>query len=841
MCVKVTGDKFAINVSVTYRPPGQTQELDIEMYRILQQSLRNRESVILGDFNLPHIDWQTLTGVESESHRMLEFMDDNFLSQLVAEPTRENNILDLVITSQEHLINNITVGEHLGSCDHKVVRAEINTTTNIVENTTFVPNFRRGNFERLRSALSHLSPPATAHVEDAWSYFKNQLLTQQRNFIPNCVKRPTNNKNHPWFNTEIKRALIARNNLHKHVKSLRSTENIRLYNEARRRVKTLIKQAKRRYEEDIAADSRTNAKKFFRYINNKKHIRSGIGPLKDSAGTLVTDDQKMASLLNDYFSSVFNPIVDAGHITANDDNNEIGNAPDIAPEQTLHNLEITSEEVLRAINDMKTNKSPGPDNIYPKVLKETKSEIVDTLKTVFNLSLHQGTVPADWKSANVTPIFKKGDRNTPGNYRPISLTSVVGKMLESIIRDKIVNYLERHSLIRDSQHGFRNKRSCLSNLLTFYNDLFSAHDITRSLDIVYLDFQKAFDKVPHNKLMFKVKQLGIDGNILKWIENWLSNRKQRVVINGTASDWAPVTSGVPQGSVLGPVLFIIYINDIDVGLNNLISKFADDTKIGNSIITDHDRISLQEDLNKISEWSQRWEMPFNVNKCHILQIGTRNHKFNYEMNGVKLESVQCIKDLGVSIASSLKFSQQCKDAAGKANRMLGFINRNFSFKNKDVILPLYISLVRPHLEYAVQFWSPHHAKDIAKLEAVQRRATKMITSLRNKSYEERLASLNLFSLEKRRLRGKLIECYKILKGFTNVDANKLFSIDNSARTRSNGVKLRCKQVQLDCTKFFFTNDVVREWNKLPPSVVQCDTINSFKNKLDQHLLNQDIR
>ena len=341
--------------------------------------------------------------------------------------------------------------------------------------------------------------------------------------------------------------------------------------------------------------------------------------------------------------------------------------------------------------------------------------------------------------------------------------------------------------------------------------------------------------------MFKVKQLGIDGKVHKWLENWLSNRKQRVVINGAASDWAPVTSGVPQGSVLGPVLFIIYINDIDVGLNNLISKFADDTKIGNSIITDHDRMSLQEDLRKIVEWSQRWEMPFNVNKCQILQVGTKNLKFDYEMNGVKLKSAQCVKDLGVTVASSLKFSQQCKDAAGKANRMLGFINRNFSFKNKDVILPLYTSLVRPHLEYAVQFWSPHHAKDIAKLEAVQRRATKMITSLRNKSYEERLAQLNLFSLEKRRLRGKLIECFKILKGFTNVDASKMFSIDNTSRTRTNGLKLRCKQVQLDCTKFFFTNDVVREWNKLPPSVVQCNTINSFKNKLDHHLLSQGIR
>ncbi len=195
-------------------------------------------------------------------------------------------------------------------------------------------------------------------------------------------------------------------------------------------------------------------------------------------------------------------------------------------------------------------------------------------------------------------------------------------------------------------------------------------------------------------MIFKIKQLGIAGNVHNWIENWLSYRKQRVIINGTALDWAPVTSIVPQGSVLEPVLFIIYINNTNIGLNNFVGKFADDTKIRNSVISDFDRQSLQDDLNKISAWSARWEMPFNIKICHSLQVGTRNLKYDYEMSSKKLESIYCVKDLGVTIALNLKFSQQCKEAAGKANRILGFIKRNFSFKNKDVILPLYNSLVR---------------------------------------------------------------------------------------------------------------------------------------------------
>ena len=534
----------------------------------------------------------------------------------------------------------------------------------------------------------------------------------------------------------------------------------------------------------------------------------------------------MATILNNFFTTVFNS-----------DHYEQNRPPIIASnsENRMENITITTDEILTKIDKMKVNKSPGPDLFYPKVLKNVKHEVVSHLVTIFNKSLEQGLVPVDWKLANVTPIFKKGQNSEPGNYRPISLTSVVGKLIESIITDHVVQYLESNNLISKNQHGFRSKRSCLTNLIDFYTDLFLAHDTTKSLDIIYLDFKKAFDKVPHHKLLEKLSALGIAENVHKWIENWLCGRKQRVVINGEVSDWVPVTSGVPQGSVLGQVLFIIYINDIDTGLTNKISKFADDTKIGRAVLSEADRCSLQQDLDKIAEWSERNQMPFNIGKCQVLHVGTLNMNLNYTMNDHSINTTKQAKDLGITITDSLKPSRQCLEAANKANRALGFIARNFTYKSKQIVLPLYKSLVRPHLEYAVQFWSPYLLKDIEKLESIQCRATKLIPSLRNKPYHERLSVLDLFSLKKRRLRGQLIECFKILKGFDNINSSNLFTPAPEVGTRSNGMKLKGTRVNLDVTKNFFTFNIIDFWNSLPTDVVASTTINMFKERLDKHL------
>jgi hypothetical protein len=443
-------------------------------------------------------------------------------------------------------------------------------------------------------------------------------------------------------------------------------------------------------------------------------------------------------------------------------------------------------------------------------------------------------MPEDWKRANITAIFKKGAKNNPGNYRPVSLTSQVGKLCEKIIKDEVVKHLESNKLITDSQHGFRNKKSCLTNLLEFCENIAGVIDDGDPIDIVYLDFQKAFDKVPHVRLLSKLKAHGVGGQVWDWVKEWLFMRKQRVVVNGAQSEWTEVFSGVPQGSVLGPILFTIYINDLDDEIKSKILKFADDTKLTGRVSNDKQRQTIKEDLAVLSNWASVWEMPFNIDKCKVMHIGNSNLETKYEMSGKKLEQTKEEKDLGVIVCDNFKVGKQCLKASNKGNQVLGMINRSFSSRKKSIILPLYKSLVRPHLDYCVQAWRPHLKKDIEKIERVQRRATRLIEECKGMHYEARLKFCNLTTLETRVLRADLLEVYKIMNKFEGLNEGDFFVRDKRGG-RGHSLKLFQKRVRLDIAKFSFGNRVCTDWNHLPEAVVTAPSINVFKSRLDSYL------
>ena len=601
-CKLVTGHT-TVTIGVVYRCPNITKQNNEKIHNAISEVSKG-DCIIMGDFNQGNIKWDSLQSTGVEDQRFLCLVQDNVLTQHVLEPTRAARVLDIVLYSQKEFVDNIVIQEPLGSSYHNQLHFNINIKSDKTKVKQCRRDFRKGNYKEIRKSLALVDwddKMKNKTATECWNMLRGELDSEIDSHVPMKKQGKRSKKKH--LSKEAFRKIRYKQNMWRVYKHTGKDKDYDAYKEALNAATNEVRKSKRNFEHKLAQNIKSDSKSFYAYVRSKQNVRDRVGPLEDNAGNKIT-----------HFSSVFTR-EDTSSLPVPETKFEGSEG------ERLGQLVVTPEVVANKINNMKENKSPGVDGIAPKILKETVEQICTPLAYVFNMSLQEGIVPLEWKEANIIPLFKKGSRNKCVNYRPVSLTSVICKVLETSIRDHMMDFLIKHKLINPSQHGFLKARSCLTNLLCFFEEITKWVDEGSPVDVIYLDFQKAFDKVPHQRLILKLKSHGMGNSIINWIEQWLKDRRQRVVVDGEVSSWKPVLSGVPQGSVLGPILFLIYINDLEEGVTGNILKFADDTKLFRKVKEFGDKQKLQDYIDKLVKWSEKWQMLFNFGKCKCLHTG----------------------------------------------------------------------------------------------------------------------------------------------------------------------------------------------------------------------------
>ena len=820
--------KFVIR-GVTFYLIYRSPNSPVEEYTKLAELIRGAEknSILIGDFNLPQINWMDGTA-RGACSVVLDAVEDTLMTQLVEFSTQvKGNILDLVITNMPERVQEVREEGRLGKSDHVMIVTEISVGKQFGENQLPLPDWRRADWAAMRRELEDRNwtrRVMNCDTDRAWKMVKSKVDELVKKFVP--VRRRRNQNRPAWMNQEILRAIRKKKRIWKRVKFREDKSEFAAQEKTTR---NMIRNAKRRFEKRLASGNGGNNRPFFSYVKQKTRSRPSIGPLK-SEGLTISGSKEMATLLNKCFGEVF----------TREATDNIPEPPVMDLGSLLEDVHISVAAVRKKIRGLRRESAAGPDGLGPVILKELEDGLAPVLTHVFRRSLAEGTCPEDWKLANVTPIFKKGAKSDPGNYRPVSLTSVACKMMESVLRDAITTHLERNKLIRSSQHGFMKGRSCVTNLLEFLEKATLAADEGKALDLIFLDFAKAFDKVPRERLLKKMHAHGIRGKLLKWVEDWLTNRSQCVVLNGEFSSWIQVLSGVPQGSVLGPLLFLIFINDIDMAVEgiDIIKKFADDTKVGHVMETEADRVMMQEALDALCKWATTWGMAFNIKKCKVMHLGPKNPEHQYQMDGQPLEATEEERDIGVTMSKTLKPSAQCSKAARTAQAVLGQITRAFHYRDRHVYVRLYTQYVRPHLEFSTQAWAPWTEGDKLVLEKVQKKAVGMVTGLVGKEYEERLKELGLQSLEERRHQADMCMMHKIMHGIGGLNHETWFekASDSARVTRvaADNLNVKVKNGRLDLRRNFFSVRASSQWNAVPSNIKTMMPVHLFKKAYKQH-------
>ena len=657
-------------------------------------------------------------------------------------------------------------------------------------------------------------------IDEVWSAFVHKI----NNFLDLSV--PTiSYKSNPFLRNSKIRTLLRRKRRHWKQYTLNpSPVNLLHFIRSSDSLDSQVRACNSYKENKIINSYRTNSKTFWSYVSSKLRSNRKLTSITDQFSSTLNNDIDIASAFNKFFTNVFDTT-----------------SPLLLP---MPPVDISSDDLFlpsdikKVMPSLKLTFSADMDNLSYGIFKLGGDDLLHILLQIINKSLLKQVIPLSWKIATVYPVYKSGNRQIMSNYRPISVTSVASRIMERLIRNRIMVLLNDSNFFGDSQYGFRPNRSSEIALLVYNDYLTKTLDSGATIDTIYLDLSKAFERVPHCHLLNKILKVGLPLHVTTWINNFFTNRLQKVSVNGVCSDLSAVRSGVIQGSVLGPLCFLIYTNDVDnVISNSLLLKYADDIKI--SLASHRDLASqlnrhnyLQEDLSALHDWSVANHMKFNIQKTTALHLGASNIKSTYTLGIDAIVPSSTEKDLGILFESPLSFNQHISTIVKKANSRLGIILKIFKLKDPLNALTLYKSYVRSILEFSSIVWSPFTQSNINKIEVIQKRFCNSIPRLRSLKYQEQLNTLRIYSLKARRLRYQLIFLFKLIHGLVDLKLDDFFQYSNTSNTRSHNLSFVPKCSRNNYRRYFFAVDVINYWNDLSDSEVNVASINQFKSSID---------
>lgn len=833
MFCKLFFENECLVIGVVYRPPGEDVKVLEELKAFIASLIsQNTKLILCGDFNLPGIDWNTFSATNNDIVCGEELIDIAFrfdLRQIVKDCTRvhgeSKSILDLVFV-RSNIPGTIECDVVDGISDHHAVLVQFPSlkATKHVKVISF-HDFARADdvsiLEMLESSYDDFFRSVhTCDVNALWVKFRNMVHACIQLFVPLRTKKT--NVSNPWITRDIIHLKRKVKRLKKAKKKLHHNTNI--HNQilsVSKELKIKMREEKHNfYNVRLSKMIKESPASFWRFI--KPVISNCDTFIVNNAST--TDATVIASEFNDYFKSVF--------VTDDGSSPFYKKFSDLPP---IENLDVSESGVLNLLLDLNIKKSPGPDEIPNAFLKRYALWCAKYLTLIYNLSLSTGLLPDDWKTSIVKPLHKQGDKHLIANYRPIALTCTCCKLLEHVIYKHVMKFLEANSVLSPAQHGFRHGFSTVTQLVEVIHDFASAINNHTQIDAIFLDFTKAFDKLSHPKLLLKVSHILKNSTICNWIESYLTSRKQCVSFNQATSTMLPVSSGVPQGSVLGPLLFLLYINDIADNCNVKIRLYADDCVIYSVINSINDQLQLNRELHQLFQWCNTWQMSVNLKKSVVMSIANKTHihSFDYTIDGTILSRVEHYKYLGLHIRSDLRWNDHITEITNKGMSKLHYLKRSLRHSSCDTKLIAFKTLVLPILEYANIVWDPFTQSNINKLERVQNKAVRFIFNRYDRvSVSGLVAKANLKHTSARNKIARLRFMFKIVKGHLNGSISNYVHFSTGYDTRMRHCfSITPYQTANNVFKYSFFPRTIEEWNALDAPTVEANSVEMFDSLL----------